>query len=148
MAELDFRRLLDQLIRLEGDRLAVYRDSDGKLLIADDQYAQSAGVSRRTLVLEIDVRRVARELDERWPGLRKLDPVRQRVMIHMAFNLGVSGLLCMGRFVSAVDFHFWDTAAQEIVFSPWAKADKQRALVLADMMRGGRDEIECQTRHP
>jgi lysozyme len=98
-------------------------------------------VSRRTLVLEIDVRREAKELDERWPGLRKLDVVRQRVMIHMAFNLGVSRLLCMGRFVSAVDFHFWETAAEEMLFSPWAKGDKQRALVLAEMMRRGRDEI-------
>jgi lysozyme len=149
MEQVDYEKLLDQLIRIEGLRLDPYRDAKG-LIAADEQYAQSAGVSGRTLtVLEADVRRVARELNELWPVLGKLDPVRQRVMIHMAFNMRVSGLLAMGRFVSAVEFGFWEAAVEDMLVSPWAKAEKRRALVLAEMMRTGRDEMSAsQTRHP
>jgi lysozyme len=139
MEQVDYEKLLDQLIRIEGIRLAPYRDAKGKLIV--ERYAQSAGVNGPTVtVLEADVRRVARDLDEWWPGLGKLDPVRQRVMIHMAFNMRVSGLLAMGRFVAAVELGFWEKAAEEILISQWAKGDKRRALVLAEMLRTGRDE--------
>jgi lysozyme len=138
MEQADYETLLDQLIRIEGVSLAPYRDAEGKLIVAE-----SAGVNGRAAVtlLEADLRRVASDLDELWPSLGKLDPVRQRVMIHMAFNMRVSGLLAMLRFVSAVEFRFWETAAEEIRISQWAKGDKRRALVLAEMLRTGRDEV-------
>jgi lysozyme len=142
MEQADYETLLDQLIRIEGVSLATYRDANGRLIVAE-----SAGVNGRTVtVLEADVRRVARELDELWPPLGKLDPVRQRVMIHMAFNMRVSGLLAMLRFVSAVEFRFWETAAEEIRISQWAKGDKRRALVLTEMLRTGRDELMSAVR--
>jgi lysozyme len=149
MEETDYEKLLDQLIRIEGSKLAPYRDAEGSLIIGDEQYAASAGVNGPTVtVLEADLRRTTRELQEQWPALRKLDPVRQRVMIHMAFNMRVSGLLAMDRFVSAVEFRFWEAAAEEILISQWAKGDKRRALVFAEMIRTGRDEMSAfQTRH-
>ena len=92
-------------------------------------------------VLEVDVRAVARELDERWPTVSKLDAVRQRVLIHMAFNIGVRGLLTMMRFVSAVEFRLWETAADDMLISQWAKQEPCRGSVLAAMMQTGRDQV-------
>ena len=84
-------------------------------------------------------RSIARELAEMWPALENLDSVRQRVMLDMVFNLGVKGLLAMRRFVVAVEFHFWETAAEEILrISHWLKHDERRAAILAEMMRTGR----------
>jgi lysozyme len=91
-------------------------------------------------VLEMDVRDVGRELAEQWPNVRKLDAVRKRVLIHMAFNMGVKPLLAMLRFMSAVEFHFWNTAADDMLISQWAKQAAGRTTVLAEMMRTGQDQ--------
>jgi lysozyme len=85
-------------------------------------------------------RRVVRQLEEVWPAVGKLDTVRQRVVLDMVFNLGVKGLLAMRRFVAAVEFHFWETAAEEMLNSQWAEQHKRRARALAEMMRTGLDE--------
>ena len=68
--------------------------------------------------------RIVLELEELWPVVRKLDAVRQHVLIDMAFSMGVRGLLAMQRFVAAVEFHFWRTAAEEMLISQWANRDK------------------------
>ena len=144
MDDADYQQLLDQLIRLEGRKLGPYRDAEGELIIADTRYAESAGVrGREVTVLEADVRRVTRELDDLCPDLSRLHPVRQRAMIHMAFNMRVRGLLAMGRFVSAVALALWETAAEEILISQWARGDKRRALVLAEMIRTGQEEMSA-----
>jgi lysozyme len=142
MEDTDYKALLDQLIGIEGIKLARYRDAKGNLIVAGGQDAESAEPSARSVtLLEADVRRVASELDELWPRFEKLDPVRQRVMIHMAFTMRVSGLLAMMRFVSAMGFQFWETAAEEVMISQWAKGEKWRATVLAEMLRTGRDQL-------
>ena len=46
----------------------------------------------------------------------------------------------MIRFVAAVGFHFWETAAQEMLISQWAKEGKRRAAALVEMMRTGHDD--------
>ena len=84
--------------------------------------------------------RVVQELEELWPAVTKLDAVRQHVLIHMAFNMGVKGLLAMQRFVAAVEFHFWRTAAEELLISQWAKRDKGLATRMAVMMLTGRSD--------
>ena len=44
----------------------------------------------------------------------------------------------MLRFVSAVECRLWDTAADEMLISQWAKQEPRRANVLAAMIRTGR----------
>jgi hypothetical protein len=143
MDAVDYRTLLDQLIRIEGVGLAPYRDAaSGNLIVAPDDYMERMKVRGTAMaVLEVDVRAVARELEERWPTVSKLDSVRQRVLIHMVFNMGVRGLSTMMRFVSAVEFRLWDTAADDMLISQWARQEPCRASVLAAMIRTGRDEV-------
>jgi lysozyme len=144
MGDTDYEKLLNQLIRLEGSKLAPYADVEGRLIVADARYAESAGVGGRTVtVLEADVRRVAGELRDQWPGFGALDAVRQRVVVHMAFSMRVTGLLAMDRLVAALEMRLWEKAAEEILISHWAKREKRRALVLAEMMQTGRDEMSA-----
>ena len=91
-------------------------------------------------------RRLARQLKELWPAVGKLDTVRQRVVLDMWRNVGEKGLLAMRRFVTAVEFHFWETAAEEILISQWGEDNKRRARVLAEMMRTGLDNAIRPTR--
>jgi lysozyme len=142
MEDLDYQKLLSQLLQIEGPKLARYFNADGNLIVAEMPYVESVGLNARkpVTVLEADLRRVAREIEELLPAVAALDPVRQRVVVHMAFDMGVTGLLAMIRFVAAVGFHFWETAAQEMLISQWAKEGKRRAAALVEMMRTGHDD--------
>jgi hypothetical protein len=137
----EYHTLLDQVMRMEGARLAACRDAVGNLIVAPEHYVEAIGVSGgKMTVLEADLRAVARELEELWPVIGSLDVVRSRVLVHMAFTMGVRGLLAMNRFVAAVELGYWDTAAEEMLISQWAKQDPGRGTVLAAMMRTGRDD--------
>jgi lysozyme len=92
------------------------------------------------------VRRIAEQLEVRWPSFTGLDPVRQRVLIHIAFDLSVAGLLMLRRFLVAVECGFWETAAEEMLISQWGKHDRRQAAILAEMMRVGRDLTASQPR--
>ena len=84
--------------------------------------------------------RIVPELEELWPVVKKLDAVRRHVLIDMAFSMGVKGLLAMQRFMAAVEFRFWRTAAEEMLMSQWANRDKGRATGMAVMMLTGRSD--------
>jgi hypothetical protein len=141
MEQMDYGKALDQLIRIEGSNLASYRDATGNLIVAPQHYLEAMGVSDGTMsVLEADVRAVARELEELWPVRAAVDGVRYRVLVHMAFNMGVLGLFAMNRFVAAVEVGSWPTAAKEMLISQWADQEPHRATVLAAIMRAGRDD--------
>lgn len=142
MEDLDYTKLLGQLIHIEGPKLARYFNADGNLIRAEKSYLESAGLNacKPVTALEADLRRVAREIEDLLPAVALLDPVRRRVVVHMAFDMGVTGLLAMIRFVAAVAFHFWETAAQEMLISQWAKEGKRRAAALVEMMRTGHDD--------
>ena len=142
MDDLDCEKLLAQLMRLEGRWLAPYYDEAGNLIVvADDRGEQASTDQKRMTVLESDVRRVALHLEDILPVVGRLDAVRQRVLIHMAFNIGVKQLLTLPRFISAVQFRNWEAAAEEMMISDWAKQEQRRANVLAEMMRTGRDDL-------
>ena len=142
MDDLDCEKLLAQLIRLEGRWLAPYYDGAGDLIVVALDRGEEASTDRAHMtVLESDVRRVALHLEDIFPVVGRLDAVRQRVLIHMAFNMGAEQLLTLPRFISAVQFRNWEAAAEEMLFSNWAKHEQRRANVLAQMMRTGRDNL-------
>lgn len=88
MDDIDYQMLLDQLIRLEGFTLHPRRDKEGNLVIGVGRNLDRVGVTRgeAVMLLEGDVRRVTRELQENLPSFQTLDVVRQRVLIHMAIS--------------------------------------------------------------
>ena len=142
MEDLDYQKLLSQLLQIEGPKLARYFDANRNLIVAEKPHVESVGLNadKPVTVLEADLRRVAREIEDLLPAVAALDPVRQRVVIHMAFDMGVTGLLAMIRFVAAVALHLWETAAQEMLISQWVKEGQQRAAALVEMMRTGHDD--------
>ena len=139
MDDRDYEKLLAQVMRLERGWLDLYCAPAGSLIVAADHPAEQASTDRKRMtLLESHLRRVASDLEDILPDVGRLDTVRQRVLIHMAFNMGVEQL--RARFISAVQSGFWEAAAQEMMTSDWGKHDKRRASVLAEMMRTGRDE--------
>ena len=105
-----------------AERIADVLIEDGLLL--PDQLEEATGIQQR------EGGRLLRILTD-----------RQFVTEHdMAFSMGVKGLLAMQRFVAAVEFHFWRTAAEEMLISQWANRNKGRATGMAVMMLTGRSD--------
>jgi lysozyme len=147
MDDLDYCHLLAQLTRHEGFRLRHYQDTAGKLTVAAKQRPIGAVRAEAvTTTLERDLRSIARQLEDQWPTFHKLDPVRQRVLVHIAFNIGVARLLAQRRLLRAVEGCHWNLAADEMFMSAWGMQDQRRAVVLAEMMRTGRDQFAAATK--
>ncbi|MEF3068144.1 glycoside hydrolase family protein [Pandoraea apista] len=139
MGNYDANLLKAELTRDEGRRLRIYVDTVGKV---------SGGVGRNLtdkgfrddeidLMYRNDVAETEAWLDRNLPWWKSLDPVRQRVMMNMAFNMQ-GKLLGFRNFLSAAQRGDWAKAATEMLDSLWARQVGDRAKRLASMMEFGR----------
>lgn len=128
-----------ELMRDEGVRLKPYKDMVGKLTIGVGRNLDDVGITQveAAHMLDGDIQRAASELDTQMRWWRNLDETRQRVLLNMAFNLGVSGLLKFKNTLAAVQAGKYADAAEGMLKSKWAEQVGQRAVRLANMMRGG-----------
>ena len=88
-------------------------------------------------ILLLDIADVFEELDDRLPWWRELSEVRQRVLVNMAFNLGIGGLLGFKNTLAAVKDGRYSDAAAGMLASKWAGQVGARAARLANMMQKG-----------
>ena len=129
-----------QLMLHEGLRLKPYRCTAGKLTIGVGRNLDDKGISQdeALFLLANDIEGVIKQLDKHsW--YTGLDPIRQKVLIDMAFNLGISGLLQFKKMIAAIELGDYGAAAEQMLDSRWARQVKTRADRLAEMMRTGED---------
>jgi len=134
--------LIAELRRDEGVVPYAYKDSLGYWTIGVGRLIDRRKGGRLSddeidYLLANDIRRVDAELDARLPWWRGLDPVRQRVLQNMAFNLGTAGLLGFKNTLAAVKAKRWSDAAAGMLASKWARQVGERAERLAHMMKTG-----------
>ena len=131
--------IIEQLRRDEGVKKFPYTDTVGKLTIGVGRNLTDKGLSDSevSILLRNDVDEVTNELQTRLPYFNALDPVRQAVLINMAFNLGFNGLSEFVNFLSAVAQGNWDDASVHMLDSKWAKQIGNRATRLAEQIRSG-----------
>ena len=91
----DQRKMIRQLRLHEGERLIVYKCTAGKLTLGVGRNLEDLGISQdeSAMMLAYDIERVCKELNTSLEWYRGLNDVRQRVIIDMAFNLGINGLI-------------------------------------------------------
>jgi lysozyme len=90
-------------------------------------------------LLANDVRRFEAELDAAAPWWKTLDPVRKRVLLDMAFNLGTNGLMQFKNTLAFVKAGKYSEAATGMLSSKWATQVGARAITLSEMMKTGKD---------
>jgi lysozyme len=134
--------IIDDLVRDEGEVLHAYEDHLGYTTIGVGRLIdkrRGGGISREEsrLLLANDLERFAAGLDAHLPWWRTLSRGRQRVLLNMAFNLGVSGLLTFRNTLAAVREGRYDDAAAGMLKSKWAGQVGERAKRLAALMREG-----------
>ncbi|MGX5880069.1 glycoside hydrolase family protein [Burkholderia gladioli] len=138
MSNIDIKTLIDELSRDEGRRLKPYVDTVGKTTIGVGRNLTDVGISddECDAMLANDLARTISWLDRNLPWWSQLDPVRQRVVANMAFNMG-GGLLTFVNTLGAMQRGAYDAAADGMLDSKWARQVGARAQRLAQMMRTG-----------
>jgi lysozyme len=152
-----------ELVRDEGERLRVYKCSEGFDTIGCGRNLQTVGLSEAEQVylgctvadvkrkgitkaqsaylLDNDIDRSIADLDRALPWWRQLDPVRQRVLVNMCFNMGIGysrkGLLSFSNTLNLIKTGQYAKAASNMLLSKWAKQVGARANRLAELMKLG-----------
>lgn len=139
-------KLRAQIVQHEGMVLSAYQDSEGYWTIGvgrliDQRRGGGISEAEAMLLLDNDLARVEQAVYARWPWVAWLSDVRQRVILDMAFNLGLDGLAHFTATLTAVQAGAYEAAADQMLKSLWAKQVKGRAVRLAEMMRTGKDDV-------
>lgn len=134
----DAAALRSELTHDEGRRNRIYKDTVGKTSGGVGRNLDDVGLmdDEIDLMLTNDIARAERFLDANLPWWRELDDVRQRVLMNMAFNMA-GRLLGFHMMLAATKAGDYETAANEMANSLWAKQVGDRADRLEHMMRTG-----------
>ena len=136
----DHQRLVEQLMLHEGVRSKPYMDTVGKITIGVGRNLSDVGLSDDEIfyLLNNDLDEVLRDL-ETFPWFAELDPIRQRVMADLRFNLGPDrfrGFKMMLRCMASGDHA---GASNALRSSVWFSQVRTRGPRLVDMLRTGED---------
>jgi len=157
--EYNREKLIDQLILHEGLELKVYKDTlgidtigvgrnledrgitDGELmhmnLLREEIHTTGISEEDARFLLGNDIDIVERELLDAHPCMERLDDVRIRVLLDMAFNLGVPRLRKFKNMWAGIHEGDYIRAGDEMMDSRWANQVGARAVRLCKMMKEG-----------
>jgi len=141
--DMDIEKLKDQLIKHEGMELKPYQCSADKTTIGVGRNIQEIGITddEARYLLDNDILRVCKELDNAIHWWRDLSEVRQRVLVDMVFNLGITRFMKFSRTIEAIEAGQYDIAAEEMLDSRWSRQVGKRSERLAEAMRTDSLEI-------
>jgi len=133
---MDVDKLKDQLILHEGLELKTYQCSAGFITLGVGRNVEELGITEdeARYLLDNDILRVTKELDNAMPWWRDMSEVRQRIVVDMVFNLGMSRFLNFKNAINAMQEEDWEEAAAQMLDSRWADQVGQRATRLATAM--------------
>ena len=133
----------DALVKLlldhEGERLKPYRCSEGYLTIGVGRNLDTKGISveESRFLLANDIKDAETDARVFYSDFGYLNLARQTVLIDMAFNLGLGGLLKFKKFQQALERKDFAEASRQMLDSLWARQVGRRAVRLAKMMETG-----------
>lgn len=132
-----------QLRGEEGVRPCVYKDHLGFWTIGigrlvDERKADSGlRPDEMTYLLNNDIDDRINALNKRLYWFGALDGARQGVLLNMAFQMGVEGLLGFENTLAMIENGEYDKAAVAMLKSKWARQTPARAQRMAEQMRTG-----------
>ena len=126
----------------EGCVLHAYRDTLGYLTIGYGRLIdkkKNGGISHEEaeMLLHNDIDRKLSELRKKYPHFDKLDDPRKGVLLNMAFQMGVGGLLGFRNTLAKIEAGDYEGAAANMLKSKWAQQTPNRAKRMAEQMRTG-----------
>lgn len=118
----------------EGFRQFPYRDTKGILTIGFGFNLESDGLPKpiAELWLDFKLQAIESELNAQLPLYGLLNDVRRIVLLNIAFNVGVQGLMGFRHMLAALDDGNYELAAKEILGSELAQNRKERLAYLME----------------
>jgi lysozyme len=134
--------IIQQLKNEEGVIPHAYQDSLGFWTIGvgrliDQRKGGQLYPDEIEYLLANDVKRKTDGLNDALPWFHLLDERRQAVLIQMAFQMGLKGLLAFSTTLSHVRVGRYDEAAVAMLESVWAKQTPERAKRFSKQMETG-----------
>jgi len=131
-----------QLIREEGRKNSAYQDTLGFWTIGvgrliDGRKGGGLSDAEVDYLLDNDIAKVKAQIAQKLPWFTALDEPRQAVLIQMAFQMGIDGLMGFTNTLGAVRDQRYPQAAENMRQSLWAKQTPKRAVRLAYQMETG-----------
>jgi len=134
--------LNEQLRRDEGEVLSAYPDSLGYLTIGVGRLIdkrRNGGITpeESAYLLNNDIKRKTAEVFAALPWVKDLDQIRLNVLINMAFQMGIEGLLAFKTTLALVQGGNYEQAARNMIYSKWHSQTPERCERLAKQMKTG-----------
>ncbi|MBE0367614.1 MULTISPECIES: glycoside hydrolase family protein [Pseudoalteromonas] len=129
---------VEQIKKHEGYKQYPYYCTGGKLTIGYGRNLEDNGIDEEEAeqLLAKDIREakagVKRRID-----VSRCNEARQAVLVNMAFNLGVTGLMGFKKMIANLEQGNYEQAALEMLHSRWANQVPDRANELAKQMLSG-----------
>jgi len=132
-----------QIKRHEGFVSNAYKDSLNYLTIGygrliDKSKGGGISESEAEYLLANDVNGVYEALNRSIPSFKTLNEPRQAVLLNMAFQMGVNGLMQFKSTLKLIEIGDYDAAADNMLKSLWASQTPNRAKEMATQMRTGK----------
>lgn len=132
----------EQLKRDEGEVFHAYQDSLGYWTIGigiliDKRRGGGLRPEESEFIFRNRLKLLDAELSDRLPWISKLDPVRRGVLVNMAFQMGVAGLLAFKNTLAMIQAGKYQDAAKAMLQSKWASQTPARANRLSRQMADG-----------
>jgi len=131
--------IFEQIKRDEGLRLKPYKDTVGKLTIGIGRNLDDVGISEAeaNYLLGNDVAKATSAIRQTLPWADDLNEARMGVLVNMAFNMGIAGLLKFPGMLGKLQRGLYEEAAAEMVDSAWYHQVGERAKRLVTQMQTG-----------
>ncbi|KXZ66781.1 Phage lysozyme [Acinetobacter venetianus] len=139
----DFKNNITRLLRgEEGEVLTEYKDHLGYSTIGvgrliDKRKGGGITAEESAYLLGNDIQKRMTELERKIPWITSLNDARRGVLLSMAFQMGVDGLLGFKNTLEMVRTGRYEDAAKGMLNSKWAKQTPQRAKRHSEQMRTG-----------
>ena len=136
------KEITKQLRRDEGVVEHAYQDHLGWWTIGVGRLIDKRKGGRLTddeidYLLANDIAEKERELEASVSFYKRLDEARKGVLLNMAFNLGVQGLLGFRNTLKLIETGKYEEASKEMLKSKWARQVGDRAVRLSKQMLTG-----------
>jgi lysozyme len=137
-------QLVAQLVRHEGLRLRPYKCTAGKTTIGVGRNLDDRGITQAEAyyLLNNDIDICLHQLTASFPWFVELDPVRQRCLTDLCFNLGITKLYAFKQTLSAMATGQYEVAAAALEDSKWYTQVGRRGPWICDALRTGMEPTD------
>lgn len=141
------RRLFDMIKRHEGYRQFPYRCTAGALTIGIGRNLDANGITEEEAeyLCFNDIMKVLMALESHLLYWDEIPVVIQEVLINMAFQMGIQGLLGFRRTLGHIKDKNYVKASEEMLNSRWASQTPNRAKELAKIVRNYKEELNVSS---